>query len=122
MDKSNGQLVNSSGLSPDTNVDRSSKEAWRVTPAHPTNQIPNGGFEAWLQCAGSFFLFFNGFGMVNTFGELQVHQSFFYNLSTQLEGPAQQNQAYSRATTTASCFIRDHHPTYDGLDLYKLAY
>lgn len=24
---------------------------------------------AWLQCAGAFFLFFNSWGLVNTFGE-----------------------------------------------------
>ncbi|KAK3172367.1 hypothetical protein OEA41_005688 [Lepraria neglecta] len=30
--------------------------------------IPDGGFVVWLQYAGSFFLFFNGFGMVNSFG------------------------------------------------------
>ena len=30
--------------------------------------IPDGGFIAWLQCGGSFFLFFNCWGVVNTFG------------------------------------------------------
>jgi hypothetical protein len=29
---------------------------------------PNGGFQAWLQVAGSFFLFFNCWGTVNAFG------------------------------------------------------
>jgi hypothetical protein len=29
---------------------------------------PDGGFQAWLQVAGSFFLFFNSWGTVNSFG------------------------------------------------------
>ena len=33
-----------------------------------TSAIPNGGLAAWLQCAGSFFLFFNCWGVVNSFG------------------------------------------------------
>jgi hypothetical protein len=31
-----------------------------VSRPPPTLEIPNGGFEAWTQVAGSFFLFFNG--------------------------------------------------------------
>ena len=37
----------------------------------PTDSSPkglDGGLVAWTQCAGSFFLFFNGWGIVNTFG------------------------------------------------------
>jgi hypothetical protein len=30
--------------------------------------IPDGGLIAWLQCASSFCLFFNCWGIVNTFG------------------------------------------------------
>ncbi len=38
-------------------------------PTSTASEIPDGGFVAWLQCAGSFFLFFNCWGIVNTFGE-----------------------------------------------------
>lgn len=31
--------------------------------------IPDGGLTAWLQCVGSFSLFFNSWGIVNTFGK-----------------------------------------------------
>ncbi|KNG80379.1 MFS monocarboxylate transporter, partial [Aspergillus nomiae NRRL 13137] len=34
---------------------------------------PNGGLRAWLQVAGSFFLFFNSWGTVNTFGVFQTY-------------------------------------------------
>lgn len=37
---------------------------------------PNGGLQAWLQVAGAFFLFFNSWGVVNTFG---VFQSYYKN-------------------------------------------
>lgn len=41
-------------------------------PSNPTSEIPNGGVLAWIQCAGSFFLFFNCWGVVNTFGKLSI--------------------------------------------------
>lgn len=31
--------------------------------------VPNGGTKAWLQVLASFFLFFNSWGIVNTFGK-----------------------------------------------------
>ncbi|GKZ32519.1 hypothetical protein AbraIFM66950_001988 [Aspergillus brasiliensis] len=34
---------------------------------------PNGGLQAWLQVAGSFFLFFNSWGTVNTYGAFQIY-------------------------------------------------
>ncbi|KEF51181.1 uncharacterized protein A1O9_12795 [Exophiala aquamarina CBS 119918] len=34
---------------------------------------PNGGFNAWLQVLGSFFLFFNCWGTVNAFGVFQTY-------------------------------------------------
>ena len=40
-----------------------------VLPSNPTSEIPNGGVVAWVQCAGSFILFFNCWGVVNTFGK-----------------------------------------------------
>ncbi|TVY83298.1 Aspyridones efflux protein apdF, partial [Lachnellula suecica] len=33
---------------------------------------PNGGFQAWLQVLGAFFLFFNSWGIINTFGAYQA--------------------------------------------------
>lgn len=30
--------------------------------------VPDGGFVAWIQCAGAFILFQNSWGIVNTFG------------------------------------------------------
>ena len=48
-----------------------------VPPApksNASNDIPNGGFVAWFQVIGSFFLFFNCWGIVNTFG---VFQTFY---------------------------------------------
>lgn len=35
--------------------------------------IPNGGFRAWLQVLGAFFLFFNTWGIINTFGSYQAY-------------------------------------------------
>ncbi|KAK4964086.1 hypothetical protein LTR66_012481 [Elasticomyces elasticus] len=35
--------------------------------------VPNGGLLAWVQVAGSFFLFFNSWGIVNTFGVYQTY-------------------------------------------------
>ncbi|OCK86333.1 MFS general substrate transporter [Lepidopterella palustris CBS 459.81] len=46
-----------------------------TTKAHSVNHIgsiPNGGLRAWLQVAGSFFLFFNSWGIINTFGSYQT--------------------------------------------------
>ncbi|KAL5422537.1 hypothetical protein PMIN07_012457 [Paraphaeosphaeria minitans] len=35
--------------------------------------IPNGGATAWLQVVGAFFLFFNSWGIINTFGSYQAY-------------------------------------------------
>ncbi|KAF2473027.1 MFS general substrate transporter [Lindgomyces ingoldianus] len=35
--------------------------------------IPDGGFWAWLQVLGAFFLFFNSWGIINTFGSYQTY-------------------------------------------------
>lgn len=37
------------------------------------SKIPNGGLRAWLQVLGSFFLFFNTWGVTNTFGVYQTY-------------------------------------------------
>ena len=38
-----------------------------------SNPIPDGGFLAWLQVLGSFFLFMNCWGIVNAFGAFQTY-------------------------------------------------
>lgn len=38
-----------------------------IPPTHPP--LRDGGPIAWLQCAGAFCLFFNSWGLVNTFGK-----------------------------------------------------
>ena len=48
-----------------------------VLPSNPTSEIPNGGVLAWIQCAGSFFLFFNCWGVVNTFGKFSMEMPGF---------------------------------------------
>lgn len=44
----------------------------RVPSSKPSvnniRSVPNGGTKAWLQVLASFFLFFNSWGIVNTFG------------------------------------------------------
>lgn len=41
-------------------------------PVGNSSGIPDGGVVAWIQCAGSFVLFFNGFGIVYSFGMSRV--------------------------------------------------
>ncbi|TAQ87456.1 hypothetical protein B7494_g4213 [Chlorociboria aeruginascens] len=49
------------------------------------SEIPNGGLMAWLQVVGSFFLFFNSWGIVNTFG---VYQTFYQGNLLSSESPS----------------------------------
>ncbi|RDW91297.1 MFS monocarboxylate transporter-like protein [Coleophoma crateriformis] len=44
-------------------------------PPPASDEIPNGGLTAWLQVLGSFILFFNTWGIVNTFGTFQTYYS-----------------------------------------------
>lgn len=48
-----------------------------VRSAHPSvrdaSKIPNGGLWAWLQVLGAFFLLFNSWGIINTFGSYQAY-------------------------------------------------
>ncbi|KAK5999154.1 MFS-type transporter dbaD [Cladobotryum mycophilum] len=41
--------------------------------APPVSLPPNGGFAAWLQVLGAFLLFFNSWGVINTFGVYQAY-------------------------------------------------
>lgn len=45
------------------------REKKKAAPLPAPPSFPDGGFTAWLQCAGSFFMFFNCWGVVNSFGE-----------------------------------------------------
>ena len=63
----------------DTPKDETAVEAGR-TSQQPTPALavhdeppPNGGLRAWLVTLGSFFLFFNSWGTVNSFGEFQTY-------------------------------------------------
>ncbi|KAI5296271.1 hypothetical protein KEM52_004749 [Ascosphaera acerosa] len=42
----------------------------------PFTDVPDGGIYAWMQVAGGFFLLFNSWGYINSFG---VFQSFYQN-------------------------------------------
>lgn len=41
--------------------------------------IPDGGLLAWSQCAGSFFLLFNSFGIINSFGQFLACAANFHH-------------------------------------------
>ncbi|KAL5360115.1 major facilitator superfamily domain-containing protein [Aspergillus floccosus] len=41
--------------------------------ANDASFIPNGGWKAWLQVFGTFFIFFNTWGILNTFGAYQTY-------------------------------------------------
>lgn len=51
----------------------SGSDTERQVPDEKPPVPPNGGFSAWLQVVGAFFLFFNSWGMVNTFGVFQTY-------------------------------------------------
>ncbi|KNG49712.1 MFS general substrate transporter [Stemphylium lycopersici] len=48
-------------------IETSGNKAQDVSP------IPNGGLTAWLQVLGGFFLLFNSWGIINTFGSFQAY-------------------------------------------------
>ncbi|GAM84094.1 hypothetical protein ANO11243_020860 [Dothideomycetidae sp. 11243] len=57
-------------------------------PADSVNDvssIPDGGLVAWLQVLGSFFLFFNNWGIINAFG---VYQTYYMTQLLPHETPA----------------------------------
>ncbi|KAF2086791.1 MFS general substrate transporter [Saccharata proteae CBS 121410] len=47
--------------------------AQKVHSINNAASIPDGGLRAWLQVLGAFFLFFNSWGIINTFGEYQTY-------------------------------------------------
>jgi hypothetical protein len=49
-------------------------EAVLVKPSvHDMSSVPNGGLRAWLQVLGGFFVLFNTWGILNTFGAYQLY-------------------------------------------------
>lgn len=40
---------------------------------HDMSSVPNGGLKAWLQVVGGFFILFNTWGILNTFGAYQTY-------------------------------------------------
>ncbi|KAJ8098865.1 major facilitator superfamily domain-containing protein [Lipomyces tetrasporus] len=38
---------------------------------NPFDDVPDGGFVAWLQVSGSFFMYFNSWGLTNSFGAFE---------------------------------------------------
>ena len=54
----------------DSNVEKSPKPS---APLGGPTSTPNGGFVAWLQVAAGFMLFFNTWGIINTFAVFQTY-------------------------------------------------
>ena len=75
---------------------------------------PDGGLLAWTQCVGSFFLFFNSWGLVNTFGESADASDGMGEVKTFFK-------ACSRHTMEPACSMR-HSRGFPGLDQYRLAF
>ncbi|KAE8378992.1 major facilitator superfamily domain-containing protein [Aspergillus bertholletiae] len=48
-------------------------EAQTKASVHDTASIPDGGIKAWMQVVGTFFMFFNTWGVLNTFGSYQTY-------------------------------------------------
>ncbi|KAL6251382.1 hypothetical protein RBB50_001591 [Rhinocladiella similis] len=67
----------SRALDAEANIDTSPPDESAIPISNEKNDEPgpppNGGFNAWLQVLGSFFLFFNCWGTVNTFGVFQTY-------------------------------------------------
>ncbi|CAK3884310.1 transporter MCH4 [Lecanosticta acicola] len=60
--------------SPSGDVEKGEGEkAPPVAAAPPGGPVPNGGSKAWLQVLGSWMLFFNTWGILNTFGVYQTY-------------------------------------------------
>ncbi|KAK1077661.1 hypothetical protein LTR48_008702, partial [Friedmanniomyces endolithicus] len=61
----------------DPDPDSDGGQLEKTTSAKPSltniRFVPNGGLRAWLQVLGSFFIYFNAWGIVNTFGTYQTY-------------------------------------------------
>ncbi|KAI9810734.1 MAG: hypothetical protein M1827_006072 [Pycnora praestabilis] len=73
--------------SPPSSVDLPASEQPQVekTIAVEAEAPPNGGFKAWSQVVGSFFLFFNSWGIINAFG---VYQTYYETGLLKNESPS----------------------------------
>jgi len=58
---------------PEKTTDASAKTPNGPSPASGPPAPPNGGLAAWVQVAASFAIFFNTWGMLNTFGVFQTY-------------------------------------------------
>ena len=56
--------------------DLESPEPAREGMSNAFDEVPDGGFAAWLQVAAAFFIFFNTSGLFNSFG---VYQAYYMN-------------------------------------------
>lgn len=65
-----GNAQHESAAEPQASTALADKEAARP-PAAAGSTVPNGGLQAWLQVAGAFMIFFNTWGILNTFGVFQ---------------------------------------------------
>ncbi|ETS82739.1 hypothetical protein PFICI_04615 [Pestalotiopsis fici W106-1] len=45
----------------------------KIKSADKQSTVPDGGLQAWLQVLGAFFLFFNTWGIINSFGVFQTY-------------------------------------------------
>ncbi|KIW20131.1 hypothetical protein PV08_00706 [Exophiala spinifera] len=65
-------------------VDAAIQAPANLTPEKGDEPPPNGGVLAWMQVAGAFFLYFNSWGTLNTFGVFQT----YYETSGRLDQSA----------------------------------
>lgn len=61
-----------SAAEPQASTALADKEAARPAAGHDS-PVPNGGLQAWLQVVGAFMIFFNTWGILNTFGVFQTY-------------------------------------------------
>ncbi len=54
------------------------------TPQGPPQNAPDGGLMGWIQCAAAFCIFFNTWGLLNTFGADPEHIHIAENVADQL--------------------------------------
>lgn len=53
--------------------EQQTETALAKSSVHDTSSVPNGGLKAWLQVLGGFFVLFNTWGILNTFGAYQTY-------------------------------------------------
>ncbi|EEA22680.1 monocarboxylate permease, putative [Talaromyces marneffei ATCC 18224] len=60
---------------PDEGNNNKSDSEKPMESVHSVSLVPNGGTQAWLQVLAAHFLFFNSWGIVNTFGSYETYYS-----------------------------------------------